>query len=224
MHEETIGDIYFNMHIMPQMYFLTEHGNPWRWWPVNFVGNMTELTNITKEILWEFYWNTTDYLEALGAKNTMSYAEAMREFDARYHHGRDRHNSVYLNGGERAGKVVGDDAMRYSVTPDMLSDEDVRTVCDLYWMDYICLPFPVPAACNLTDLILRHYGQDVVYKECWDYSTQEWDTEWKQMYLNGTVKKGRKNQFAFGGNAMRKQGHKQKRFKNRMRSPRNRHW
>ena len=43
MRDYTIGNIYFNMHIMPQMYFLTEAANPWRPWPVNYVGNMSEL-------------------------------------------------------------------------------------------------------------------------------------------------------------------------------------
>merc|ERR1711931_477498 len=50
MEDNAIGDIYFNMHVMPQMYFLTEHGNPWRPWPVNFVGNLSEIDESTFQI------------------------------------------------------------------------------------------------------------------------------------------------------------------------------
>ena len=53
-------------------------------------------------------------------------------------------------------------------------------------MDYICLPFPVPTPCNLTELLLRHYGDDVVYKDCWEYETQEWDTEFVNEYKHTT--------------------------------------
>ena len=48
MKRYSIGEIYFNMHIMPQMYFLTEAKNPWKPWPVNYVGNMSELTYVPK--------------------------------------------------------------------------------------------------------------------------------------------------------------------------------
>eukprot|EP00484_Ammonia_sp_Unknown_P023086 CAMPEP_0197040368 /NCGR_PEP_ID=MMETSP1384-20130603/17088_1 /TAXON_ID=29189 /ORGANISM="Ammonia sp." /LENGTH=538 /DNA_ID=CAMNT_0042471111 /DNA_START=21 /DNA_END=1637 /DNA_ORIENTATION=- len=194
MKDLTVGEIYFNMHIMPQMYFLTEGQNPWKPWPVNYVGNMTELTDATFEVMWDFYWNSSDYLEhhKLNDDQKISYEDAKKEFEKHYHHGRDRHYKKYFEGGERHGVIVGDQAKRYQIELDNLSDDDIRDICNLYWMDYICLPFDIPKQCNLTELLLRHYGDDVVYKDCWEYETKQWDVEWKGKYINGSVPRGRK--------------------------------
>ena len=50
---------------------------------------------------------------------------------------------------------------------DDLDDGDIRTICELYWMDYICIPFELPSVCNLTQLFIDHYGTDVMYNDCY---------------------------------------------------------
>lgn len=35
--------------------------------------------------------------------------------------------------------TVGDEALRYQIEVDDLNDDDVRRICELYWMDYICM-------------------------------------------------------------------------------------
>ena len=167
MKNNYIGDIFFNMHIMPQMYFLTEHGNPWKSWPINYIGNMSDLYLSTFEILYYFYWNTSD-------GGYISKKDAFKMYKSKYHHGRDRHYKKYIDGGERTAVVKGYDILNYQIELDDLSDNDVRLICEIYWMDYICIPFPMPKQCNLTDLLLKHYGDDVVYRDCWEYNTENW--------------------------------------------------
>ena len=159
------------------MWFLTEHGTPWKPWPMNFVGNVTEIKEDLFQILMAFLWN-----------GTMSEKEAREEFESQYLQGRDRHSSGYVDGMEQEGgaKLKGDKLQKYQLEVGDLEDDEVRRICELYWMDYICIPFPVPKACNLTELLLRHYGNDVVYKDCWEYETQEWDTEFVDEYKNTT--------------------------------------
>eukprot|EP01083_Nonionella_stella_P096283 270584_1 len=48
-----------------------------------------------------------------------------------------------------------------------LNDSDVKNLCQIYWIEYICFPWDVPDVCNLTDLFIRHYGKHVQYKPCY---------------------------------------------------------
>ena len=36
---------------------------------------------------------------------------------------------------------------KYLIKPSMLTDSDIGDICSLYWMDYLCFPFDVPAQC-----------------------------------------------------------------------------
>jgi len=190
--DDMATDIYFNLHIMPQMWFLTAPYNPWRPYPVNYVGNITEIIQSTFDIAYHFYWNSSLYLEAKQKRKTLSEEKAWKEWNRHYHHGRNRHYKKYVNGGERKAVTKGNDVMKYQIEVDDLEEEDVRRICELYWMDYICIPFPIPAACNLTDLILKHYGDDVVYRDCWKYETvNEWDPAFYAEYVNGSLARKR---------------------------------
>eukprot|EP00483_Globobulimina_turgida_P011003 UN11024 len=167
---------------MPQMYFLTEHGNPWKPWPVNYVGNMSELSESTFEILYHFYWNTSEHLHRKKRKKYLSKEAALNVYNDNYHHGRNRHNKNYLDGGERRAVIKGGDVLKYQLEAGDLGDDDIKRICEVYWMDYICIPFHMPNACNLTELLLRHYGDDVVYKDCWEYDTKNWDMNFVKKY------------------------------------------
>ncbi len=131
----TLGDIYFNMHLMPQMYFLTEASNPWKIWPVNYVGNMSELYESTFEIFYHFYWNTSDYIQFENKTEVLSYNEALIVFKNHYHHGRDRHFKKYLNGGERRGEKIGTKRILYTTkTVDKISEG----IIELRWLNFAC--------------------------------------------------------------------------------------
>ena len=147
------------------------------------------------ETLYHFYWNRSDYLRYGNESELLSYSDAQRVYNEKYHHGRDRHKKFYLDGGERKGKTVGDDALLYEIEVNELSDDDIRQICELYWMDFICIPFPIPKACNLTELLLKHYGDDVVYRDCWEYNTKEWDLGFVQKYTSGKIKKQKRRRY-----------------------------
>ena len=56
-----------------------------------------------------------------------------------------------------------------NVEISQFSDDDVRLVCEIYWMDYLCVPFELPPQCNLTHLVLKYYGTHVVYDDCYEF-------------------------------------------------------
>merc|ERR1740123_1141069 len=72
-HEGTVERSYWDYHLLPQMWFLTEHGNPGRPWPIDFVGNMSFIKDDLFHILRRFLWN-----------GTMSEEDARREFESHY--------------------------------------------------------------------------------------------------------------------------------------------
>ena len=55
---------------------------------------------------------------------------------------------------------------KYHLDVNDLNDIDIKIICDLYWMDYICIPFNIPIQCNLTQLLAKHYGNHVIYNNC----------------------------------------------------------
>ncbi len=56
--------------------------------------------------------------------------------------------------------------MHYNLELDELNDEDIRLVCEIYWMDFVCIPFEVPKPCNITHLLLKYYNKYVSYDDC----------------------------------------------------------
>ena len=55
----------------------------------------------------------------------------------------------------------------FDIERDALNDSDIRMICDLYWIDYICFPMQVPRQCNITDLLLAHYGKHITFNDCY---------------------------------------------------------
>ena len=56
---------------------------------------------------------------------------------------------------------------KFHIERSELSDDDVQRICDLYWLDYLCLPFDIPVQCHVDNLIEKHYGVDVEYDDCY---------------------------------------------------------
>merc|ERR1712110_1394128 len=106
-------------------------------------------------------------------------------------------------------KVKGNRLRKYDLEVDDLSDEDVQRVCDMYWMDYLCVPFEIPRACSLERMILEHYGSDFRYKECWSYETRKFD--------DGFMKRYKETDFT-----IKKKSKRKRRSRHRSRSTRNR--
>ena len=51
-----------------------------------------------------------------------------------------------------------------------LSAKDISNICELYWMDFMSLPFELPKECDIDKLIVKHYGKNIVYKSCYTTS------------------------------------------------------
>lgn len=79
--------VWADLHIMPQLFFLTAPSNPWKPYPVNYVGNMTEMIQSTFDIVYHFYWNSSLYLQSTKKSKTLSVKEAWKKWDQNFHHG-----------------------------------------------------------------------------------------------------------------------------------------
>eukprot|EP01083_Nonionella_stella_P104928 301327_1 len=137
------GD-FIDSHAFPNTKFL--QASDWSMsMPFNFIGHLDHLTTVLPELLApyiddvEFKVNTTLWMQKYFRRRYMKKLK------------RQKHKSL--------GK--------YEVRKSELSDKDVRDICELYWLDYLCFPFELPEACDLEQLVLKHYGKDIEYLQCY---------------------------------------------------------
>ena len=129
-------------HLSPNMQFLQdEHGTSNI--PFNFIGDLKNLAVDLPQILEPFILD-----EALRRNHTkfMELVKKRRVQDVDY---------------------SDPTASKFRIDRSELSDEDVSSICDLYYLDYLCLPFDIPPECDLDKLIEDHYGNDVEYNDCY---------------------------------------------------------
>lgn len=43
------------------------------------------------------------------------------------------------------------------------SSDIINKICQLNWMDYMCLPFEIPKQCNMQQMFDTHYGKNILY-------------------------------------------------------------
>ena len=114
----------------------------------NYIGNLDNLNNDLPQIISRFVINDT-FFDGIG-----NYSAFMDKY---FNHKRDRNGRNYVN------KIV--DKFNFKISD--LSDKDISDICEIYWLDYICFPFDIPKQCNLTLLLIKHYGKHVEYKSCY---------------------------------------------------------
>merc|ERR1712154_604791 len=82
-----------------------------------------------------------------------------------------RNNTKFMeliqNQREQKNQNRDDKLSKFRISRSDLSDEDMMRLCDLYWLDYLCLPFDIPDACDVNKLIEAHYGVDVTFDKCY---------------------------------------------------------
>merc|ERR1712051_560287 len=100
------------------------------YFPFDFIGNLTSDFDAAFRIILDEFSDAVHQNSSLYGE----YVQRARNRESGYYGNVDREDVV-----ER-----GD-----------LSDDDLRRVCEIYWIDYICLPFEVPPQCNLTDLFVK---------------------------------------------------------------------
>lgn len=212
-----IENIYYNIHILPQMLFLTNHSNPWGFLPINYIGFTTDIFNSTFEILYELYmkYNPPPTMSEMSEWNKN---DAYNTFKELYIQGRDRHSIDYLNNSNLMihpdAKLDPMDLLQFQVESSDLTDNDISKICEIYWMDYLCLPFDIPPQCNLTKLFIKHYGDNIVYNDCWDFTEQQYDAKFVDDMLNGRIStENNKHPFSFANQfAQRLKGRKKGMF------------
>ena len=130
-------------HLHPQTLFLL--AADLSFFPFDFVGDLKDFDAAMRAILFEFVW---PYLE-----------EHPRFIDYALTSYRRRAGNPRFYG----------DALRsdFNLERANLSDADVRMICEVYWVDYLCLPFKVPAQCNVTELMRKHYGAHLTFNHCY---------------------------------------------------------
>ena len=115
----------------------------------------------------DFGYFPYDYIGNLTADFEAAFRMILDEFSDSFH----RNHSLYAEYVQRARNresgSYGEVDRGNVVQREDLSDDDIRRICEIYWIDYICLPFDVPAQCNITDLFVKHYGDDVTYRDCY---------------------------------------------------------
>ena len=133
---------WMDAHMHPNMRFLQDQN-----WasnlPFNFIGDLKNLAHDLPQILEPFI------LDEEVKRNHTKFMELVKK-----RRGREVNNSD--------PKVS-----KFHIERSALSDQDVSSLCELYWLDYLCLPFDIPPQCDIDKLIEDHYGNDVVYKDCY---------------------------------------------------------
>eukprot|EP01083_Nonionella_stella_P092847 260060_1 len=128
---------YIDFHTRPNIQFLQQSIEH------NFIGDLYNLKQDLPQVL---HSNIVD------EKVKENDALLMEYFDTK----RNRHSASYTNNRTN----------RFSVDRSELSDADIKTLCEIYWQDYMCLPFDIPTQCDIVQIFRQHYGRDVTYADC----------------------------------------------------------
>ena len=133
---------YVNSHLAPNMQFLV--GQHYRTSiPFSFIGDLRYFTEDFPKIVEPFIAD-----EEL-RRNHTKFMELMKD-----HKVRKNDNWDYK-------------LRQFNIDRSELSDDDLMTICEMYYLDYLCLPFDLPEPCDVNKLIEKHYGVDVVYDDCY---------------------------------------------------------
>jgi len=136
-------------HFHPQMLFLWRRD--FQFLPFDYIGEMAQFERALTMILDEFSDHFHEWPEEHGRIIRHLRRREEEQTKGRYHRKQHYEGAV--------GK-------EYFITREDLSDEDFEAICDVYWMDYICLPFDVPKQCDIEKMMDKYYGHFVRFNEC----------------------------------------------------------
>eukprot|EP01083_Nonionella_stella_P118304 353152_1 len=137
-------------HFHPQMLFLWSQR--FDFLPFNYIGEMTHFDEAMHMIMDEF-------------------SEYFHEHQDEYHrfvkHLRNRQETHSSEKFKKKKNYMNVTKRNYYITRDELTDKDIESICEVYWADYICMPFEIPKQCNIQRLLDKYYGRFVTYNECY---------------------------------------------------------
>ena len=137
-----LGVNYINSHLPPSTHFLVDQD--WKTnIPFTFIGDLYNYNNDFPQILKPLIID-----EELKQNRTklMKYLETQRD--------RSSDNKFM-------------DLSKFSLKRSQLDKDDISSLCDIYWMDYLCFPFDIPIECDLEKMFTDHYGVELLYKDCY---------------------------------------------------------
>lgn len=108
-----------------------------------------------------------DFIGNLSADFDAAFGLILDEFSDAVHSNGSLYGEYVQRARNRESGQYGEVDKKDVVKRADLSDDDIRRICEIYWIDYICLPFDIPPQCNVTDLFMKHYGDDVTYHDCY---------------------------------------------------------
>ena len=114
-----------------------------------------------------FEWFPYDYIGNLSSDFDVTFRMILDEFSDAVHNDQELYDQYVQRARNRENGTYGKALKENVVRREHLSDEDIQSICEIYWIDYMCLPFDIPIQCNISDLFVKHYGDDVVYTDCY---------------------------------------------------------
>lgn len=140
---------FFNFHVYPNVLRLFHiQSNNW-----NFIGNIQTLNQDLPKILSPYLKNKTRQRVENNADKFMKRT---------FYHQHDRY-SIHQYREEMTQAFVKDIS---DLKIEIDGDEYINKLCQIYWIDFMCLPFQVPDECNLTQMYKQHYKKHIEYKQC----------------------------------------------------------
>lgn len=141
-------------HFHPQTLFLLTED--FKYLPFDYIGDIKYFDQALKMIFDEF----SDYFH----KNPDKYDEFVRHRRAREV---DNKKNIDKGSFKKRGNYKNVENKEYYIKREELSDEDINLICEVYWIDYMCIPFEIPKQCNIQRLFNRYYDKFVTYNDCY---------------------------------------------------------
>eukprot|EP01084_Bolivina_argentea_P077043 139682_1 len=141
---------YITSHLLPQFSFLTNWKN--KIIDFDYIGYTMNAKKDLYKILRHIY----------GEQINHTVFDALYEIKNEKSSG--NFNRKYMLKSLRRKKNV--NYTKYVLEESSLTDSHIKKICELLYLDIICLPIKIPKQCNLREIFKRHYGKDVIYQTC----------------------------------------------------------
>merc|ERR1712228_271920 len=137
-------------HFHPQMLFLWNRN--FEYFPFDFIGELKEFDVALKMILSEF----SDYLYENPDKYEL-FVKHLRDRTGDKNPKKYRKKENYADATKR----------EYFINREDLSDADIAIICEVYFLDYICMPFDIPIQCDIESMFEKYYDRFITYNDCY---------------------------------------------------------
>ena len=158
----------FNMHLMPQYYYLLDDKNQFID-EINFIGDTKKIDETLRLILkpWlnvttlhQYYNNNYGYVYRDGDDANTSSSDSDK-YDIKHYIETMWNDDTILNNLNKQPRSNSriddkhDEKDKFIFQTDVLTDEQISKLCFIYWLDFLCLPVEIPTQCDKNELITK---------------------------------------------------------------------